>query len=68
MRRVEVVRSVALCLTDAVDSGVIQVVSKGTFAAERAIGVDADTVLADSWVIQTLVHIYREKSRGNRVY
>lgn len=44
-------------LTNTFDSSVIQVVSEGTFTAERTICVDADTILADSWVIQTLVHI-----------
>ena len=45
-------------LTDTVDSGVVQVISEGAFAAERAIRVDADAVLADAGVVQTLVHIY----------
>lgn len=44
-------------LTDTVDSSIIQVVSKGAFTAERTVCVDADTVLADAWVIQALVHI-----------
>ena len=47
-------------LTYAVDSGVIQVESEGTFTAEGAVGVDADAVLADAGVIQTLIHIYGE--------
>lgn len=52
------------CLTDTVDSSVIQVVPKGAFAAERSIGVDADAVLADAWVIQTLIHICREPEKA----
>lgn len=44
-------------LTNTVDSSVIQVVSEGAFAAERTVCVDADTILADAWVIQTLIHI-----------
>lgn len=44
-------------LTDTLDPGVIQVVSKGAFTAERAIRVDADAVLAHSWVFQTLIHV-----------
>lgn len=44
-------------LTDTLDSSVIQIVSKGAFTAERTICVDADAVLANTWVIQTLVHI-----------
>lgn len=44
-------------LTDALDPGVIQVVSKGAFTAERAIRVDADAVLAHSGVFQTLIHV-----------
>lgn len=52
-------------LTDAVNASVIQVVSKGAFAAERPVCVDADAVLADARVIQTLVQIYREGQRVN---
>lgn len=44
-------------LTNTFDSSVIQVVSKGAFTAERTIRVDADTILADAWVIQTLIRI-----------
>lgn len=44
-------------LTNTVDSSVIQVVSEGAFTAERAICIDADTILADSWIIQTFIHI-----------
>lgn len=47
-----------LVSVNTVDSGVIQVVSEGAFTAERTICVDADTVLADTWVIQTLIHIF----------
>lgn len=45
------------CLTNTVDSSVIQVVSERAFTAEGAICVDADTILADARVIQTLIHI-----------
>lgn len=44
-------------LTNTLDSSVIQIVSKGAFAAERTICVDADAILANTRVIQTLVHI-----------
>lgn len=44
-------------LTNTFDSSVIQVVSKGAFTAEWTICVDADAILADAWVIQTLIHI-----------
>lgn len=50
-------------LTNTVDSSVIQIVSEGTFTAERTVCVDADTVLADSWGIQTLIHILREQEK-----
>lgn len=52
------------CLTNTVDSSVIQVVPEGAFAAERSIGVDADAVLADAWVIQTLIHICRKQEKA----
>lgn len=51
------------CLTNTVDSSVIQVVPKGALAAERSVGVDADAVLADAWVVQTLIHVCREPEK-----
>lgn len=50
-------------LTNTVDSSVIQVVSKGAFTAVRTVCVDADTILADAWVIHTLIHILREQKK-----
>lgn len=44
-------------LTHAVDAGVVQVVSEGTLAAERAVGVDAQAVAADARVLHALVHV-----------
>lgn len=52
------------CLTNTVDSSVVQVVPKGAFAAEGSIGVDADAVLADAWVIQTLIHVCRKPAKA----
>ena len=53
--------------TDTVDSSVVQVVTEGAFTAERAVRVDADAVLADAGVVQTLVHIYTQtrESKGD---
>lgn len=44
-------------LTHAVDAGVVEVVSKGTLAAERAVRVDAQAVPADARVLHALVHV-----------
>lgn len=52
-------------LTYAVNSSVIQVVPEGAFTAERTVRVDADTVLADTRVIQALVHICNENKIMN---
>lgn len=41
----------ALIGVNTFDSGIIQIVSKRTFTTERTICVDADTILADSWII-----------------
>lgn len=48
----------ALVSVNTFDSSVIQVVSKGTFTAERTICIDANTILADAWIIQTLIHVF----------
>lgn len=50
-------------LTNTVDTSVVQIVSKGAFTSEWTICVDADAILADSRIIQTLVHIYRRQAR-----
>ncbi len=44
-------------LTHAVDAGVVEVVSEGTLAAERAVRVDAQAVPADARVLHALVHV-----------
>lgn len=47
----------ALIRVNTVDPGIVQVVAKGTLAAERSVRVDTDTVHTDAWVVQTLVHV-----------
>lgn len=41
----------ALIRVNTFDSSIIQIVSKRTLTTERAVCVDADPVLADSWII-----------------
>ena len=50
-------------LTNTLDSCVVQVVTKGAFTAEGTVCVDADSILADTGVILTLVHIYRKQEK-----
>lgn len=41
----------ALISVNTFDSSIIQIVSKRTFTTEGAVCVDADTILADAWII-----------------
>lgn len=41
----------ALIRVNTFDSGIIQIVTKRTFTTERTISVDADSILADTWII-----------------
>lgn len=51
-------------LTHTVDSCVVQVVPKGTLAAEGPVSVNAGSVYADTQVLRALVNIYKG-NQGN---